>query len=140
MRPAMDRRADMRSRKASAIAVLASASIVFGANGVLAATSEPPQLTPTSDGWTVQPSFTVGESIGDLAPPGILDGIGTATEVDDETIRVYVNNELEAGAGYPYQLANGVELTGARIIQYDIDKATLTVEAASLAYDAIYDR
>ena len=130
----------MRSRKASAVALLASATIVLGANIAAAATSEPPQVTATSDGWTVQPSFTVGESIGALAPPGILDGIGTATALDDETIRVYVNNELEAGDGYPYQLANGVELTGARVIQYDIDKATLTVDAASMAYDAIHDR
>lgn len=80
--------------------------------------------------------FNVGESIDDYFPPGILDGMG-AFELDADTVRVLVNHELTSGRGYAYTLANGTELTGARVSYFDIDKATREVVASGLAYDTV---
>ncbi|MDJ0511304.1 MAG: hypothetical protein QNJ64_18930 [Crocosphaera sp.] len=60
------------------------------------------------------PLFTVGETIGDYTPPGIIDGLG-AFELDDNTIRVLANHELRSDVGYAYTLASGAEVTGARV-------------------------
>ena len=112
--------------------------VLSGMTGLAwAQTSEPSQLK--SADWYINPLFTVGESIGDYTPPGILDGIG-ATQLDGSTVRVYVNHELTQGVGYPYALANGTELTGARVSYFDIDAATREILTSNLAYDTIIDR
>jgi hypothetical protein len=105
-------------------------------------TSESAQVVTASPDWSTVPTFTVGEAVGpgSYLPPGILDGIGSAFAVDDKTIRVYVNHELPGGQGYPYQLANGLWLSGARISWFDIDRDTLVVTDAGLGYNTIYDR
>ena len=96
-------------------------------------------IQSTHDSWEVVPLFTVGESIGGYYPPGILDGTG-AFLLDDDTVRVLTNHELSAKLGYPYQLANGVSLTGARISYLDIDRNALAIKKSGLAYDTIVNR
>jgi glycerophosphoryl diester phosphodiesterase len=98
-------------------------------------TSEPAQMTGLN-GYTVNPLFTIGETYGDYTPPGIPDGIG-AYALNNDTVRILVNHELNSEDGYAYALANGTELTGARVSYFDIDKETLTVTDAGLAYDTI---
>ncbi len=102
------------------------------------------------NGFQVQQLFTVGETLtdtsgalneeteGDYTPVGIMDGIG-ATELNETTVRVFVNHELSAGLGDPYEV-NGLELEGARISYFDIDKATLSIVDGGIAYNTIIDR
>ena len=91
-------------------------------------------------GYSTMPIFTVGEVIDDYTPPGILDGLG-AYEYDSDTVRVLANHELLHFRGYTYELSGnpGLELTGARVSYFDIDKDTLEVTDSGLAYDTIYD-
>ena len=105
--------------------------------------------TPKDRQWNVLPLLTIGEGSGSSAnvngrmlgyrPPGALDGIG-AFAVDEKTVRILVNHELEASAGYPYRLSNDTVLTGARISYFDIDTETLLLQAGGLAYDRVIDR
>ncbi|WP_017301148.1 esterase-like activity of phytase family protein [Nodosilinea nodulosa] len=101
-------------------------------------TAEAPMMTGLN-GYTVDPLFTTGETYGGYTPPGVFDGLG-AFALDDNTIRVLANHELASTAGYAYQLANGTELTGGRVSYFDIDKDSLAVVDAGLAYDTIYNR
>ena len=96
-------------------------------------------ITPSTSGWEVQHIFTVGNKVGDYQPVGILDGAG-AFELDVDTVRVLTNHELRPGLGYAYTLDNGTELRGARVSYFDIDKETLAVKSAGLAYDTIITR
>lgn len=107
------------------------------------------------NGYQVLPLFTVGEGLsgttglynittaGTYTPVGILDGIG-ATDVDADTVRLFVNHELNATDGYTYTVFDGmggeVNFTGGRVSYYDINKTNFEIEDAGLAYDAIYDR
>ena len=115
------------------------------------ATSEASMLrtdTPaTNSGWTVQPIFTVSEDWAGYQPPGILDGIGVFDVPNrPNTIRAVVNHELNPANGYPYTLANGTMLTGARLSTFLISRnfaggtADFSVNRIGPAYDAIYDR
>ena len=70
---------------------------------------------------------------------GALDGLG-AYRLDDGTVRVLVNHELDGKAGYPYRLDSGATLTGARISFLDIDHRTLQVLNSGIAYRSIRDR
>ena len=72
-------------------------------------------------------------------PVGALDGLG-AYRLDEGTVRVLVNHELDGKAGYPYRLDNGTTLTGARISFLDIDRRTLRVLNSGIAYRSIRDR
>lgn len=89
--------------------------------------------------WSTRALFTVGDVVGEYAPPGLLDGIG-ALATENGTLRVLVTHEIAAGQGYAYALANGTRLTGARITEFDVARRTRTVRAAALAYDGIVDR
>lgn len=107
------------------------------------------------DGFGVTPLFTVGEvfngttgalnsfSVGDYQPVGILDGIG-GFELDENTVRVFVNHELVAGVGSEYQVSDGaggsVTLRGARISYFDIDKESRLIVDSGLAFGEIRDR
>ena len=91
------------------------------------------------EGYTIDPIFTIGESVDDYTPVGIPDGIG-AFNLDEKTVRVFVNHELTPDAGYAYQLENGTELTGARVSYFDIDQTSRTIKDAGLAYDTIINR
>lgn len=90
--------------------------------------------------WTAEPVFTVGQSIGGYTPPGIMDGIG-AYDMGD-TVRLLVNHELEGALGYPYEVydyeGEPFRMTGARISYFDIDRDTLEVTGAGLAYRTIH--
>ena len=97
----------------------------------------------TSQQWHAMPVFTVGDKIRDYTAPGRLDGIG-AFAYRKNSIRILVNHELRANEAYSYKLANGTELTGARISFFDIHKVAnkdnFSITNAGLAYDTIYDR
>ena len=82
--------------------------------------------------------LTIGEEIYGYTPPGILDGLG-AYKLNNHIVRVLANHELLHSRGYPYTLANGTELTGARISYFDIDIKTYQIKNAGLAYDKIFD-
>ncbi len=105
-------------------------------------------------GYKVQPLFTVGDTFedtrgrlnrttrGDYTPPGVLDGLG-AYQLNRNTVRVLANHELLNFRGYDYEVfGRGNEtytLDGARISYFDIDRATLEIVDAGLAYKRIYD-
>jgi hypothetical protein len=101
-------------------------------------TNEPSQMQGL-DGYSVKPLFTVGETIDDYTPPGILDGTG-AYKLNETTVRVFVNHELGDTVGYEYELASGATLVGGRVSYFDIDARTLGIIDAGLAYDTIYNR
>lgn len=103
----------------------------------------------TDNGWSVDPILTVGEvdsggqsvnatNLG-YEVPGILDGIG-AFKLNRDTVRVLVNHEYGDTVGPAYQLANGLELKGARISYVDINRDNRMVVAAGLAFDTIFGR
>ncbi|TAE59708.1 MAG: DUF839 domain-containing protein [Nostocales cyanobacterium] len=101
-------------------------------------TNQPAQVKGLNS-YTVDPIFTVGETIDGYTPPGILDGTG-AFALNETTVRVLVNHELSSDTGYAYTLESGASLTGARISYFDIDKRTLEIVDSGLAYDTIYNR
>ena len=106
-------------------------------------TNQPAQMNG-QNGYSVDPLFTIGETVkegsqGVYTPPGILDGLGAYT-LDDNTVRVLANHELTADVGYPYLLASGAALTGARVSYFDIDIESREVVDAGLAYDTIINR
>jgi 2',3'-cyclic-nucleotide 2'-phosphodiesterase/3'-nucleotidase/5'-nucleotidase len=93
----------------------------------------------TSNGWGVKSVFTVSQTIRGYQPPGILDGLGAFSSGKGK-VRILANHELNPGNGYAYTLKNGTQLTGARVSFFDIDRKTLKVRKAGLAYDTVYDR
>jgi serralysin len=101
-------------------------------------TTSPAQMMGLNN-YTVDPVFTVGETIGNYTPVGLLDGLG-AFALDGDTIRVLANHELSSQVGYAYELANGTELTGARVSYFDINVDSFEIEDAGLAFDTIYNR
>lgn len=90
-------------------------------------------------GYQTRPIFTVGETIDGYIPPGILDGLG-AYALDANTVRVLANHELTASAGYAYTLANGTQLTGARVSYFDLNRQNGDLLGSGLAYDTVIDR
>ena len=89
-------------------------------------------------GWTASPLLTVGATLENgYTPVGVYDGIG-ATLLDDSTVRIYTNHELASDAGQTYD-ADGIELTGARISYFDIDRTTLSIKDGGNAIEQIVD-
>ena len=98
--------------------------------------------------WKVRALLTIGDGLPtrdprfadqEYQPVGALDGLG-AYQLDEETVRVLVNHELDGKVGYPYRLDNGTTLTGARISFLDIDRRTLQILDSGIAYGTIRDR
>ena len=98
--------------------------------------------------WEVLALLTIGDRLPSrdsrftdraYQPVGALDGLG-AYRLDENTVRVLVNHELDGKAGYPYRLDSGATLTGARISFLDIDRRTLRVLNSGIAYRSIRDR
>ena len=98
--------------------------------------------------WEVLALLTIGDHLPSrdsrftdraYQPVGALDGLG-AYRLDENTVRVLVNHELNGKAGYPYRLDSGATLTGARISFLDIDRRTLRVLNGGIAYRTIRDR
>ena len=113
------------------IALLASAAISAQA------TNEPAQMTGLN-GYTVDPVFTIGESINGYLPVGIPDGMSAYDA--GEQVLLLMNHELNNGQGYPYILANGTALIGARVSAFAIDKETRKITDGGLAFNTIYNR
>ena len=98
--------------------------------------------------WEVLALLTIGDRLPSrdsrftdqaYQPVGALDGLG-AYRLDEGTVRVLVNHELDGKAGYPYRLDSGATLTGARISFLDIDRRNLRVLNSGIAYRTIRDR
>ena len=90
------------------------------------ATEPSPSMLVGENGWSAHPILTVGASLDNgYTPPGIMDGIG-AMELDENTVRIYVNHELVSFDGYAFEV-DGIELTGSRISYFDIDKETKSI-------------
>ncbi|MBA3757199.1 MAG: hypothetical protein H0X02_13710, partial [Nitrosomonas sp.] len=68
-----------------------------------------------------------------------IDGLG-AVKLNDCTVRLYANYELDAGVGYEYTLKNGLKLRGSRVHYYDLTKECIKVQQGRLAYHTIIDR
>lgn len=106
------------------------------------------------NGWTVDPIFTIGETDNDgtdyslerfgYRVPGVLDGMYAFKRGNNNRrIDLLVNHELRDERGYPYSLANGTQLTGARVSSFRIvqkQNGAMEVKSVGLAYDTIYDR
>lgn len=100
------------------------------------------------NGWTTDPLITVGETNNagedvnllklNYRIPGIPDGIGAWKK--GVNVKLVVNSELADSRGYPYMLANGTILTGARMNYFEISRITRETKEASLAYHTVYDR
>lgn len=98
--------------------------------------------------WEVRALLTIGDrlpsrdprfAVQKYQPGGALDGLG-AYRLNEETIRVLVNHELDGKAGNPYRLDNGTRLTGARISFLDFDRRTFRILDSGIAYRTIRDR
>jgi len=101
-----------------------------------------PMVVPTDSEWKpAQVVHTIGEGpINGFSPPGILDGLG-AYKINQSTVRILANTELPANQGYPYSQDDTViDLTGARVVYFDVDRTTLELKGSGLAHSAIYNR
>ncbi len=125
--------------------VLLTGFVVSTAFGAEFDTRFPKAQVQGLKGWRANPLFTVGEVLpssqnpSGYIPVGVLDGIG-AELYGSQTVRVYVNHELLEDQGYPYALANGTRLTGARISYFDMDRTSRKIMDSGLAYHTIFDR
>ncbi len=108
------------------------------AAALAANTAEPAQMIGLGT-WNETPIMTIGETINGYTPVGIPDGMG-AIALDAQTVRIFSNHELGQSAGYSYLLGNGTVLTGGRVSQIDIDRASRMLVDMDPAYDTIYDR
>jgi secreted PhoX family phosphatase len=68
-----------------------------------------------------------------------MDGMG-AWSWSENTVRLFVNHELDCYEGYRWKLANGTTMRGARISWFDIDKQSQTILNAGDAIKEIRDR
>lgn len=113
-------------------------------------TAYPPMLrgdTPaTGNGWTATPLFTVGETLGNYTPIGLLDGLGVFPR-NPTTALVLANHEASESLGTTYTLANGTQLKGARVTTFVISRTvdqfgvvTTNLKRAGPAFGTIYDR
>ena len=96
----------------------------------------------TSQGWTATPIFTIGETVRGYQPTGIFDGMGAYRNSAGHPT-VLVTSELNPANGYAYTLANGTQLTGARIHSMVILRNAqndIRLGRTGMAYDTMYDR
>lgn len=125
-----------------------SASLaIVGATLTGFASNDPPMMN--ADGaWEARALLTIGDRLPsrdprladrEYQPVGAPDGLG-AYRLDDGTVRVLVNHELDGKAGNPYRLDNGTKLTGARVSFLDIDPRTSQILDSGIAYGTIRDR
>ena len=109
---------------------------LLGASAV-AQTLEPPQ-TVGLGAWNEQAVLTIGETVNGYTAPGIPDGMGAFDR--GENVEIISNHELRSSVGYPFTLANGTSLTGARISSLVIDKETRQLTDIGPAFDTIVNR
>jgi hypothetical protein len=101
-------------------------------------TSETGMLTGLA-GWRSAAAFTIGEEVNGYLAPGIPDGMG-AIALDHRRVRVFLNHEIAAEKAYPYRLANGTTLTGARVSYLDFHRQSRKLLGAGPAFDTVVDR
>jgi len=123
--------------KIKQVSCLSAAATLLGISSAVAQTPQPEQVVGLGP-WTTEAMFTIGETINGYTPVGIPDGMGAFDRGD--YVQVVTNHELSANAGKPYSLANGTELTGARISSLWIDKSSRQLVDMDPAYDTIYNR
>ncbi len=106
----------------------------------------PASMMKGEGSWEGHALLTIGERLPSrdprvptYQPVGALDGLG-AYRLDEGTVRVLVNHEVNARAGYAYRLDNGTALTGSRISFLDLDRRTLQLLNGGMAYGTIRDR
>ena len=128
--------------------VLKCAGLAFLGLALTGFASKDPPMMNGEGTWEVRSLLTIGDRLPSrdprfseqgYLPVGAPDGLG-AYQLDDETVRLLVNHELDGTVGYPYRLDNGTMLTGARISFLDIDRRTLQVLDGGIAYRTIHDR
>lgn len=116
--------------------------LTFLATGETAEPSDVKMLAGL-DGWETTKVLTIGETVpnggGSYHLPGKPDGMG-AMALDGQTVRVFINHELYKSQGPTYTLANGTQMTGARISYLDFDKDTRAVTGGGLAFSRVFDR
>lgn len=132
-----------------ALTALAVGVLGLAAPASAQSTSYPPMLrgdtAATDKGWDVTALVTVGDSGHGYTPTGIFDGLGAFPGPRD-TVWVLVNSELGAGVGYPFSLANGTTMTGARVHAFQLRRSRSGAQVvydvldAKPAFDAVYDR
>ncbi|MCP5363626.1 MAG: DUF839 domain-containing protein [Hyphomicrobiales bacterium] len=115
-----------------------------------------PVMLVGENGYTTSAAHTVGESLpstsalnnlsnpgADYTPVGVMDGIG-AYALDNDTVRVFVNHELNNDRGNAYQVSDGdgssFAMVGARISYIDFDSDTREIVDSGIAYNTIFDR
>jgi hypothetical protein len=87
----------------------------------------------------VDPLFTVGDSIKGYMPPGIPDGIAVFRK-NTAVVKVLVNHHVGRQQGQIYQLANGTQLTGARISAFDVRISDRKLDSSRIAFRSVRDR
>lgn len=117
---------------------VASALVVLGCQSALAQTPEPAQVVGVQPDVLTTPVFTIGEAFDGYIPPGIPDGM--AAYERENSMLILSSHELTASAGYPFTLANGTQLTGARVSALELDKHTREIITFVPAFDTIYNR
>jgi serralysin len=133
----------IRNLSVATLFTLALAAPASAANFLPVTTTGQGMMTPGS-GYSYKAVYTVGDTLpNSYQSVGIFDGIG-AYALNASTVRLLVSHELGSTAGKSYSVSNGiggsVNLTGARVSFFDIDRASLGVVNAGQAYDRIYDR
>jgi len=116
------------------LAALCTATLAVSA-GPTGAQTDPAMVSGI--GWNAQTIFTVGDTFGSYTPPGLLDG--TFAYPASGGALFLVNHELNPGSGHAYTLANGTQLTGARVSAFHVRRdegafrvTDVAVEGASL--------
>jgi hypothetical protein len=116
---------------------LCTGMTLCGISSAMADTAEPAQMAGLGD-WSTEPVFTIGETLNGYTPPGIPDGMGAFARGDE--VLILSNHELRSAQGYPYTLANGTELTGARVSYLTFDRNSRELLDMGPAFDTIYNR
>ncbi|HBE93280.1 MAG TPA: hypothetical protein DDW55_12455 [Gammaproteobacteria bacterium] len=123
----------------AALTILLAGSMVVAGESTIASMLTSP-AGEAQYAWTYKPLLTIGDNIGGYIPPGVPDGMGVLQSEDPDMVDIYINHELHEKRGYPYQLANGTQLTGARISRLSVNRSTREPVSAGLAYSKIIDR
>jgi len=121
--------------------LLAAASLAATSTALVAQIPESAPCMMRGLGWSTDVIFTIGDDVGGFTPTGIPDGMSAFAGQNDR-VDLFVQSELNPGNGYAYTLANGTQLTGARIHKYEISRVNKrgVVHSVAMAYDTIYDR
>ena len=121
--------------------MLVAATLAVTSGALIAQIPQSPPCMMRGLGWSTDVIFTIGDDVGGFTPTGIPDGM-SAFAGQNGRVNLFVQSELNPGNGYAYALANGTQLTGARIHNFEISRENKrgVVHSVGMAYDTIYDR